>query len=233
MAVHQANYARILSLRQTTVSLDETIKSTTRLLADARKDLLSIPAPLTPTIGHNVQVDELLSYAKFISKTTVPPTFRPNDILPTQATDAKNADTPAPMTQITNGIATPAAAGHEEESAVQAQAPGADGKGTSVLDPRTKEELENISRVGFDPWPSQDLMNNGALGQIELMLEDGKDPNTVLSQEEQEAEDRRKEEEAQRLREEEEDRDKRRREMFAMGGGRRQAADDEFDPDEA
>ena len=72
---HQSNYARILALRQKTEALDQNIKDTVKLLADARKDVVAIPADDSAERSRReVDVEELLRYAKYISKTTVPPT---------------------------------------------------------------------------------------------------------------------------------------------------------------
>ncbi|KAF2218124.1 vitamin-D-receptor interacting mediator subunit 4-domain-containing protein, partial [Elsinoe ampelina] len=86
LAQHHTNYGRILSLRETSANLDTQIKTTIRTLAETRKTLQSIalpPSSLPTTTQQSssehrpVRVDELLSYAKFISKTTVPPTRTP------------------------------------------------------------------------------------------------------------------------------------------------------------
>ena len=76
VAVHQANHARILSLRQTAEALDNQVKSTLGLLAETRKELLDAPVTTFPESSRDVPFDELLTYAKYIGRYTVPPTFR-------------------------------------------------------------------------------------------------------------------------------------------------------------
>jgi hypothetical protein len=234
VTTHHANYARILCLRQTSTSLDEQIKSTVRLLAESRKQLLSISGPVADsTIAREVPVDELLSYAKFISKTTVPPTFRrpvPQDILSLQPTDGKIDEING--TQITNGMATPAA-GAQDVDLANTQQHGA-GVGLSTLNDETKAMLDPLAQLPFVPWPSQDIIRMGALAQIQGMLEEGRDPSAVLSQEEQEAAEKMKAEQEEQNKLEEEERQRKRREsMMAHGTSGRQAIkEDVFDPDE-
>ena len=233
---HHANYTRILSLRQTANSLDEQIKSTMRLLSETRRDLRSISSPDTHDTLRQVSADDLLSYAKFIAKTSVPPTFRKEiaaSAIPQEsqaaaaAAAAAAAGTAEPTTQITNGIATPAAGTAE----VSDEKPETN---VSKLNEETKAMLEPFSNLPFVPWPSQEKINAGALGHTQGMLEAGIDPAGVLSSEEQEAEDkRRKEQEEERQRVEEEERAKRRREsMLVIGTDRQGAQTDVFNPDD-
>lgn len=228
MAIHQANYARLLSLRQTASALDENIKSTTRMLAETRKELLSIQSKPDTVAVREVPVEDLLSYAKFISKTTVPPTFRGHiakDILSSSHQPIEQSQT----TQIANGMATPAGAAPD---GVLPQQQG-NGIGLTTLNEEKKDMLDPLSKLPFYPWPSPDIIRMGALSSVQLMLEDGVDPTTVLSKEEQEAEDKRKAEEEERLRKEEEELERRRRESYAArGAGRHQESEAVFDPDE-
>ena len=227
MAVHHSNYGRILALRQSSNALDERIKSTMRLLSDTRKELLSIPAPPSDEVAREVKVDDLLAYAKFMSKTTVPPTFRrpvPKDSIALQIAE--------PTAGLSNG--TPGKAVAQADDAAQATQQNTNGVGVSKLSQDTMAMLDPVSQLPFVPWPSQDIISIGALAHIQGMLEEGKDPTTVLSQEEQEAEDKRTAEEEESRKVEEEERLRRRREsMMAMGGHSRHAVqEDVFDPDE-
>ena len=222
-------------MRQTAATLDDQIKSTVRLVADTRKELLSISKPPSDTGVREVAVEELLSYAKFISKTTVPPTFRrpmPKDILSVQPADTDVKTEQVLGTEIMNGIATPAAGVHEGDIAGSRQ--GSEGMGVTKLSQETRAMLDPIAQLPFVPWPSHEVIGSGALAFIQGMLENGRDPSDVLSQEEQQAEDQRKLEEEERLKAEEEELQRKRREsMVALGGPARQTAtEDVFDPDE-
>ncbi|KAG9523053.1 hypothetical protein KCV07_g2765, partial [Aureobasidium melanogenum] len=230
LAVHHANYSRILELRATADALDEKIKSTLRTLADTRKELLDIPSSQPAPNTRQVGVEELLSYAKFISKTTVPPTFR-GHISTELLSQPQPAITDAPTTQITNGMATPAQNGDNTNTTDQSAQP--ENRAVATLSAETKAMLDPLSQLPFVPWPSQEVIRMGALAAIQGMLEDGTDPTTVLSAEEQEAAEKRRAEEEERLQAEQEERERRRREDWAARGGNRAAmTEDVFDPDE-
>ncbi|KAI7174198.1 hypothetical protein KC352_g24450, partial [Hortaea werneckii] len=80
--------------------------------------------------------------------------------------------------------------------------------------------------------PSVDKIQAGALGEIQKMVEAGRDPASVLSPAEQAEADKRRAEEEERERLEELEREKRRASMFDIQ--RRRTAVDEsdvFDPD--
>ncbi|KAI5236245.1 hypothetical protein E4T42_09520 [Aureobasidium subglaciale] len=226
LAVHHANYSRILELRATADALDEKIKSTLRTLADTRKELLDIPAAQSTANTRQVGVEELLSYAKFISKTTVPPTFRGHisTELPSQP---QSAAVDAPITQITNGMATPAQNGDNTSTSEQAE----QNENRAVAE--AKAMLEPLSQLDWVPWPSQQVILMGALATVQGMIEDGIDPTTVLSAEEQEAADKKRAEDEARLEAEQQERERKRREEWAArGGGRAAITEDVFDPDE-
>ncbi|KAK4497630.1 hypothetical protein PRZ48_010283 [Zasmidium cellare] len=216
---HQQNHQRLEELRRTTDALDEQIKNTIRRLADLRKDIQSIPSDESSEPRRDVKVDDLLSYAKFIAKTTVPPTQRKHAIPPQTKPDAPT----------TNGIATPPQATPQQdgENAVDTNN---DSRGIKELGEKEREFIipQNFT---FDAWPSDVHMKNGALGQIQAMVEAGKDPASVLSPEEQAEVDRKKKEEEERQRVEEEERQK--RVAAEWGYGRRQTVVEEpFNPDD-
>ncbi|KAF2157869.1 hypothetical protein K461DRAFT_290142 [Myriangium duriaei CBS 260.36] len=241
LASHHANYARILSLRATSAALDEQIKSTLRSLADMRSSLKSISLPpSTPSIpttttdssshARPVKVSALLSYAKFISKTTVPPTRRdqPATAPAEPTTDAAvpsivKTEPPTPAAVSSAGPTPgPAADGAQEKEKTQSEAM------RKVLPPEVKGQ--------FIPWPGHEVIRAGGLAAVQAMVEAGRDPATVTKSAEEEAA-AREEEERQRAREEEErlERERQRREghVAAMGAhGGRHRDEDVFDPDE-
>lgn len=230
VAIHHANYTRILSLRATADALDEKIKSTLRTLADTRKELLDIPSSQTSPNTRQVNVDELLSYAKRISMTTVPPTFRrpiPTDLF---SQHAQPTTTEAPTTQITNGMATPAPNGDTAGSVTE---PQSENRAVATLSAETKAMMDPLAQLEFQPWPSHDHIRGGALGAVQHMLENGTDPATVLSPEEQEAQEKRRAEEEERIKAEEEaERERMRQASYVSGGARHAPVGDVFDPDE-
>jgi hypothetical protein len=71
---HQNNHARILALRAATSALDGQIKATLSTLANTRKEITGITTTVYPdTPEYEVSYEELLSYARRISRTTLPP----------------------------------------------------------------------------------------------------------------------------------------------------------------
>ncbi|KAF2724266.1 hypothetical protein K431DRAFT_241254 [Polychaeton citri CBS 116435] len=225
LATHQSNYARIQELRKTTDSLDDTIKSTIRTLAETRKQILAIPSSDPSDPRREVNIEELLAYAKFIGKTTVPPTFRkplPDSLRP-------RATAPA---QIANGMATPPAGISQDPNAESQEEDKIENVAVKQLDAGSRAFIDPMRDLPFEPWPSIDRIQAGGLAVIQRMVEEGKDPASVLSAEEQAEEDARK----QREKEEEEAREKEemeRRRMSSWGTGRAVAQNDVFNPDEA
>ena len=211
---------RIQALKQTTESLDETLKSTIRLLADARQEILAIPSSgSTEESKNEVKVDELLAYAKFISRTTVPPTFRKHDIQPVsiKSEDGKP--------QTANGIRTPPSGAEESQTVL------AENVGLRALNVDAKKFIDPLKDLPFEPWPSHDIIQRGALAEIQRMIEAGQDPSSVLTPEEQAEADRRKEENEEVERRAQEDAERRRMSMFDTGAMRRRPTVEVFDPD--
>ncbi|KAM3414355.1 hypothetical protein BST61_g11000 [Cercospora zeina] len=240
---HQQNHLRIQELRATSESLDETIKTTLRLLADARKDIASIPAtdPKAKERNQQLGIDELLTYAKFIAPTTVPPTYRkplkddaaraPSKTPDPSSTAVAEAagDTTA---QISNGLSTPQA---EDQTTTLTQTEGgvANPVGHKSMEERELAWLNpKIDSTDFEPWPNAFVMSRGALADVQMMVERGEDPKTKLSKEEQAVENLRrvKEHEEEKARKAEEER--RAKEMFGAHVQRRGTVVEGFNPDD-
>ncbi|KAL8655934.1 MAG: hypothetical protein Q9210_000572 [Variospora velana] len=174
LAQHQAHHARILALRSTIEEREQRRKSTLTLLAETRKDILSTPVTTFPETSRNVPYTELLDYASRISKYTVPPTFREPPPPPQQP--ASNAASTA-----TNGISGGAVAEAREANAVangEVVTQGEEGKGVGEksLGANEIQWLNQQAQLPFTPWPTEDVIKKGALGQIQVMLEHGVDP---------------------------------------------------------
>ncbi|KAG8623922.1 hypothetical protein KVT40_008898 [Elsinoe batatas] len=231
----------------TSANLDTQIKTTIRTLADARKTLQSIALPSSslPTTTQQsstehrpVRVNELLSYAKFISKTTVPPTRTP----PIQPDTAASTD---PQPSQTNGLSAPPI---KTEPTSPNPASSAPTPGPAPVDPPTqgatlRRVLPPEVKGDFIPWPSHEIIKNGGLGAVQAMVEQGRDPGEVTlskeemdAKEEEERREREKREEEERVRREEEVRRRRGERMEqgqgAGGAGAGQREEDVFDPDE-
>ncbi|KAL8673635.1 MAG: hypothetical protein Q9168_001941 [Polycauliona sp. 1 TL-2023] len=186
LAQHQTNHSRILRLRSDLEAHEQQTKSTLTLLAETREELLSTPATTFPAHARNVPFTELLEYAKNISRYTVPPTFR--EPLPqpkaADATDKAEGATPA-----INGTGDSVAEARE----ANAIANGAElqngetkerGVGVSSLTPDEVLWLNELARTDFVPWPNEEVIKRGALGQIQVMLEQGVNPESTGAAEE-------------------------------------------------
>lgn len=235
MVKHQQNHLRIQELRQTSESLDATIRTTIRLLADTRKDIASIPAIDTSAHRREVDIADLLSYAKYIAPTTVPPTYRTplkDDSHPPPKTVADSAASAGDTTQISNGLSTPPPATTVEDSSSNPAFIKSENIGLTCMEERDRAWLLPDPEM-FQPWPTQDVMNSGALGDVQRMLERGEDPATKLSKQEQAEADLRREAEEEALRLKKAEEERRAKEMF--GGGslqRRGTTVEAFNPDD-
>lgn len=180
MATHQRNYARILSLRQQYEDLDHQIKADVSVLANTRKELLATPTTSFPATLRDVGYADVLSYAKRISKFTVPRTFRP----PPQeiAEDRKTLQTSKERAS----LSTPPA---DNAEATQAKE-GDEGIALASLPAEYKQWLDVITGIPFVPWPSDDVIRRGGLAQTQSMMEQGIDPATASVQAQQQAEDK-------------------------------------------
>ncbi|KAF1931640.1 uncharacterized protein M421DRAFT_417406 [Didymella exigua CBS 183.55] len=107
LARHQANHARLQTLRAEAEALEEQLKSSVAALASLRRELSETPATVFPAASRPVPFDELLQYAKSISRYTVPPTFR--ERVPDAEDSAKELDAPT-SAPATNGLNTPTTA---------------------------------------------------------------------------------------------------------------------------
>lgn len=232
MVKHQQNHVRIQELRRTSDSLDETIKNTIRLLADTRKDIASIPSIDTSANRREVDVNELLSYAKYIAPTTVPPTYR-KPLKHDSPSQSKATEQPAAggdTTQISNGLSTPPQTTADDTNTNPAFVKS-ESIGLKSLEERDKAWLLPDPDV-FQPWPTQDVMNSGALGDIQRMLERGEDPKLKLSKQEQAEADLKREAEEELKRQRKVEEERRAKEMFGAGMQRRGTVVEAFNPDD-
>lgn len=141
--------------------------------------------------------DELLAYAKRISKFTVPPVTNPSHPQGDAPQRGSGDDAEKPV----NGVLA-----EEEEAAVQGvtESQYSEGKGVSSLSGEQRDFLDQMSKVEFVPWPNEEVIRRGGLAQIQVMLEQGADPASVLSPAEQAAEQQRREEAESKEKQEEE-----------------------------
>lgn len=199
---HQRNHARIQLLRSTADALDTQIKGHLTLLTTTRNELIAAPAAVSSETTTPVHYAELLSYARRISKFTMPPTFREatSDAVPGPGpAGAQGAATPAAIRSPAANIETkggskggtpapdssdPKANGALTPAAVASGAPtpasNTQQESSTALPPVVAEWLNPLAAQGanWTPWPSEDKIRQGALASIQILLDSGVDPET-------------------------------------------------------
>ncbi|KAH8727881.1 vitamin-D-receptor interacting mediator subunit 4-domain-containing protein [Phaeosphaeriaceae sp. PMI808] len=182
LARHQANHARIQSLRAEAEALKEQLKSSVTSLASLRHDLFETPATALPVDAQPVPVNELLQYAKNISHHTVPPTYR--ERAPQTGSDKdQDKEDAASSGAPTNGVSTPANAldimdviKSTAEEPQEGQVPNS---GPAEITAEEEEWLKklNDSKIAWYPWPSDDKIRTGNLYKLMYWQAKGKDPD--------------------------------------------------------
>ncbi|KAL7627267.1 hypothetical protein AAE478_001456 [Parahypoxylon ruwenzoriense] len=233
LQTHQSNYRRIQDLRAATTSLDTQIKDTLRLLANTRRELVGASATSFPDDrpGYGIRYDELLAYARRISKTTLPPAGAlnapsNNDVKVENggvgsASTETAATTPAGGTP--NGTATPANGIQVQpqqqqtplDPSVSQQTIGTT-TDTSLPEP-LQTHLNPNAHLEFIPWPSEEQVRKGAIASLSYLSETGIDPEGYDPEAEKQRREREQEEERQRQdREEQEKQDRARAQQAQM-----------------
>ena len=159
MTRHQANHARILSLRSQVSSLNASITSSLTSLADTRAEILAQDVTPVTSTSRQVPYQLLLDYAARISRYTAPKDYRYASKGQINAEEAA-----APV----NGAN--ANTQHDEIAAQNAEKEGEQ--------PATQAQKE----APFVPWPTEAIIKQGALGRVQAMLETGEDLVTLGSQ---------------------------------------------------
>ncbi|KAF2027218.1 mediator of RNA polymerase II transcription subunit 4 [Setomelanomma holmii] len=170
LAWHQANHARIQSLRTEAESLEEQLKTSVASLASLRHELFDTPATTFPTESRPVHCDELLQFAKNISQHTVPPTYR--ERAPQASTEEdKEKEDAASSGAPTNVMNTPANVDLMDITKGTPEGPK-EGHTTSAANLKiTAEEEEWLrklhdSKIAWFPWPSDDKIRTGNLYKL-------------------------------------------------------------------
>lgn len=207
LQTHQNNHAYLMSLKAQSDALDAQIRDTLRLVWNTRRDITSTNVTTFPEGQpcYDVNWEELLGYARRISKTTLPAP----SILAAAATAAAahNGDeTSAPSTgEAVNTPNTTSAQTPAPSGATPGGAAVANGAGTPAAQPQPQQQptalpdawtrfLDPLTDTTFQPWPTEDKIRGGALAAIQGLLQQGVDPRGFDPAEE----------EARRMREEEE-----------------------------
>jgi len=197
VSTHQANYAKILSLREEANKLDSTICDAASLLINTRRALIVTSATTFPGDTNPVSYSELLSYARRISKFTLAPTDlhlgAPTlEVAEGAMTQETNTPKEGKSVPPTHGANTPAAVTNGADKDTQMA-----GMGVTITTDAGTPPLAQISQntkagmpehlvqflnyTGADqfvPWPTDDEIRRGALGKIKLLQDQGVDPAT-------------------------------------------------------
>lgn len=218
LQAHQTNHQTLTALHAQSDALDAQIRDTLRLLWTTRRDISSTTVTTFPdedtTPRYHVNWEELLGFARRISKTTMPApsilaaaaaeaatTNGGDDPQSAQSTgDAVN--TPNTTTTMTpapgGGAATPNPQANDNGNTQQsASLPPPPPPGPTDLPADWDRFLDPLTGVTFVPWPNEQLIRTGALASIEGIARQGIDPKGYDPIEE----------EARRQREEEERRE--------------------------
>lgn len=227
VSAHQAHAAELSALRHTSTVLDTQIRETLSLLTTTRTSLLAIPAHENPKDANKISYAELLSYARRISKTTMPSTYRQKEAIANAAAAAAAAEPTSasigagnttPLVAV-NGASTPTVGNEQTNTQTQ-----------NILPPDLAAWLNPLADAPFVPWPSEEYIKRGALASIQRLTESGIDPAGYDPEENERLEEERKREaeETERVRVAERERmeEERRRRVEQRGsvGGPSQAA---------
>jgi hypothetical protein len=176
-------------LQQLEKRLDDQIRATVQLLSDTRRELKSAQFTEFPSHHRPVSFDELLRFAKNVSKFTVPPTAALSQ--QTRVTNGvENVDvneggvyagTPATQ-EIVKGEAsitqpTPATSKNVPGSNVEDIYKARDtGIAWQTLADHHKAWLDQFAQAPFQPWPNEEAIRSGALSSMQTILEQGQNP---------------------------------------------------------
>jgi hypothetical protein len=177
-----------LALRAEAEALEAKVKSSVSTLAALRKELLEVPTSPYPDNSRPVPARDLLRYAMKISQYTVPPTYRepiPED--PQGKEKEKEKEDDATSAAPTNGFNTPALS----QPVVPNEAPAeSEEEKKDEGAPAAAEWLQKLRAQGitWQPYPDAMKIRVGNLGQVQYLIDQGKDPWTekVTTQDEQE-----------------------------------------------
>ncbi|CAM1511740.1 Fc.00g092530.m01.CDS01 [Cosmosporella sp. VM-42] len=213
---HQNNHLRIQQLRESSAVLDAQIRETLSTLATTRKDLVTTQTTTFPNgPSYPVAYEELLQYARRISKTSMPPAGTINAFAA-----STEAQTPMPDSQSQAVTPSAPASSQVQSPAVMNGTPGVNSEpstqqtttsANTTLPEIITQYLNPLSGQPFFPWPLEDKIRSGALASNQILAEQGIDPKGYdpVAEEERkrkEEEERKEREEQERLEQEEKER---------------------------
>ncbi|TGO13498.1 hypothetical protein BTUL_0068g00050 [Botrytis tulipae] len=255
---HQQNTHKLGALHATSAALDTKIRDFLIFLTSTRSELLSTPSSDYPENKNLVEYEELLSYARRISKYTTPPEIRsskPETSSPKQEEIATNGSTTPSVTVTGNGANGNAMDTDVPSVTPNGSNPPAPSQDQASQQPQSQTALDaeivqalntKLDDRPFQPWAREEDIRGGALANIQALLDggidpEGWDPELEEQKKREKAEELEREKEAQRVKEEEKHRAdmERRNNAMSAGAGTGVGAErpkvfqlDEFDDDD-
>jgi hypothetical protein len=173
---HQNNHLRIEALRGSIANLDGKIKDTLLSLASTRRDMTTTATTSYPDgATYSINYEELLSYAKRISKTTLPPpgvskgvdldTSSPTPQDTTAAPTPADGATPMPLS---NGMQTPTPM--VQHVSQLSEAPSSQ---LTALPPTHVSYMNPYTGQIFTPWPQVEQVRMGSLAGNQSLADQG------------------------------------------------------------
>ncbi|KAF4465691.1 mediator of rna polymerase ii transcription subunit 4 [Fusarium albosuccineum] len=206
--IHQNNYLRIQQLRESSAALDAQIRETVSSLATTRKDIVTTHTTTFPT-GPNYPIayEELLNYARRISKTTMPPAGTIKAVSPTPEGQTPGPDS-QPMSAVTpsappsSQVQSPAVMNGTPQVSQEISTQQTTTSANTNLPEVWTQFLNPLSGQLFFPWPQEEKIRAGSLASNQVLTEQGINPKGYDPAEEEERQ--RREEEERKQKEEEE-----------------------------
>ncbi|KAH7016891.1 vitamin-D-receptor interacting mediator subunit 4-domain-containing protein [Ilyonectria destructans] len=205
---HQNNYLRIQNLRESSTVLDAQIRETLSSLATTRKDIVTTQTTTFPAgPSYAIGYEELLSYARRISKTTMPPAGTINGLPPSPDIQTPLPDSQAPSVMTPSAppssqVQSPAVMNGTPQMTSEPPTQQTTMSANTVLPEIMSQYLNPLSGQLFFPWPLEDKIRAGSLASNQVLSEQGIDPKGYDPVEEEER--KRREEEERKEKEENE-----------------------------
>ncbi|KAK7403095.1 hypothetical protein QQX98_011160 [Neonectria punicea] len=202
---HQNNCLRIQHLRESSAVLDAQIRDTLSSLATTRKDIVTTQTTTFPAGPiYSIAYEELLRYARRISKTTMPPAGTINALPPSPDIQTPLPDSQAmtPSAPPSSQVQSPAVMNGTPQMTSEPATQQTTLSANTILPEVMSQYLNPLSGQLFFPWPLEDKIRAGALALNQVLAEQGIDPKGYDPVEEEER--KRREEEERKEKEERE-----------------------------
>ncbi|KAK0627455.1 vitamin-D-receptor interacting mediator subunit 4-domain-containing protein [Immersiella caudata] len=209
---HQNNAARIEALRQETAALDAQTKDIIGTLWSIRKEVKNTTTTSYPSTGPKYQftTSDLLSYARRISRNTLPPPGVTNGLdfgaspppteLPAPDEAGRGSATQTPNASFNGGVGTPGAAPTPSANGEVLASQATVTSQATELPMQLKQVVNPGEGSVFYAWPIEGDVRGGGLAGYQQLFDSGIDPKGYDPEEEE----RRKKEEEQAKKEAEE-----------------------------